>query len=151
MLITVTDYNNEINRVQVALDKTTSPKQRHDYSKYLARLKKELRSISRFEELKAENEALNSKLSQSQPLPCKVGDIVYTVTFCFGDGFAANGEHISKSGYFMQKIEVTERNLYRICELFRTRKAYFTPEAAKLRLKELPNLDLFQGLQEDIE
>lgn len=107
--------------------------------------------ISRFEELKAENEALNSKLSQSQPLPCKVGDIVYTVTLCFGDGFAANGEHISKSGYFMQKIEVTERNLYRICELFRMQKAYFTPEAAKLRLKELPNFDLLQGLQGDIE
>lgn len=44
MLITVTDYNNEINRVQAALDKSTSPKQRHDYNKYLARLKKELHS-----------------------------------------------------------------------------------------------------------
>lgn len=28
MLITVTDYNNEINRVQTAMDKTSSPKQR---------------------------------------------------------------------------------------------------------------------------
>lgn len=93
--------------------------------------------ISRFEELKAENEALNSKLSQSQPLPCKVGDTVYTVTFCLADGYAENGEQISKSGYFMQKVEVTERNLYRICELFRMRKAYFTPEAAQLRLREL--------------
>lgn len=42
MLITVTDYNNEINRVQTALAKTSSPKQRRDYEKYLNRLKREL-------------------------------------------------------------------------------------------------------------
>lgn len=42
MLITVTDYNNEISRVQLALDKSTSPKQRRDYGKYLNRLKREL-------------------------------------------------------------------------------------------------------------
>ena len=42
MLITVTDYNNEISRVQTALDKTSSPKQRRDYGKYLNRLKREL-------------------------------------------------------------------------------------------------------------
>ncbi len=42
MLITVTDYTNEINRVQLALDKSTSPKQRRDYGKYLNRLKREL-------------------------------------------------------------------------------------------------------------
>ena len=54
MLITVTDYNNEINRVQVALDKTTSTKQRHEYSKYLARLKKELRSAQERERRRRE-------------------------------------------------------------------------------------------------
>lgn len=42
MLITVTDYNNEINRVQTAMDKTSSQKQRRDYEKYLNRLKREL-------------------------------------------------------------------------------------------------------------
>lgn len=42
MLITVTDYNNEINRVQTAMGKTSSPKQRRDYGKYLNRLKREL-------------------------------------------------------------------------------------------------------------
>ena len=42
MLITVTDYNNEISRVQTAMDKTASPKQRRDYGKYLNRLKREL-------------------------------------------------------------------------------------------------------------
>lgn len=42
MLITVTDYNNEINRVQTAMDKTSSAKQRRDYGKYLNRLKREL-------------------------------------------------------------------------------------------------------------
>lgn len=42
MLITVTDYNIEINRVQTAMDKTSSPKQRRDYGKYLNRLKREL-------------------------------------------------------------------------------------------------------------
>lgn len=42
MLITVTDYNNEISRVQTAMDKTSSPKQRRDYEKYLNRLKREL-------------------------------------------------------------------------------------------------------------
>lgn len=42
MLITVTDYNNEINRVQTAMDKTSSPKQRRAFGKYLNRLKREL-------------------------------------------------------------------------------------------------------------
>lgn len=42
MLITVTDYNNEINRVQTAMGKTSSLKQRRDYGKYLNRLKREL-------------------------------------------------------------------------------------------------------------
>lgn len=43
MLITITDYHNEIDRIQTALNATTSPKQRKDYTKYLARLKRELR------------------------------------------------------------------------------------------------------------
>lgn len=42
MLITVTDYNNEISRVQTAMGKTSSLKQRRDYGKYLNRLKREL-------------------------------------------------------------------------------------------------------------
>ena len=42
MLITVADYNNEIARVQAALNKTDSPKQKRDYGKYLNRLKREL-------------------------------------------------------------------------------------------------------------
>ncbi len=54
MLITVADYNNEISRVQAALDKTTSPKQRRDYGKYLARLKKELHSAQERERRRRE-------------------------------------------------------------------------------------------------
>ena len=42
MLITVTVYNTEMNRVQPAMDKTSSAKQRRDYGKYLNRLKREL-------------------------------------------------------------------------------------------------------------
>ena len=42
MLITVVDYNHEIARVQAALNKTDSPKQKRDYGKYLNRLKREL-------------------------------------------------------------------------------------------------------------
>ena len=42
MLITAVDYNNEIARVQAALEKTTSPKQKRDYGKYLNRLNREL-------------------------------------------------------------------------------------------------------------
>ena len=49
MLITVTDYNNEINRVQAALDKSTSTKQRRNYGKYLNRLKRELNGAQRRE------------------------------------------------------------------------------------------------------
>lgn len=44
MLVTVADYANEIARVQAALDKTLSPKQKRDYGKYLKRLKRELDS-----------------------------------------------------------------------------------------------------------
>lgn len=49
MLITVTDYNNEISRVQTAMGKTSSPKQRRDYGKYLNRHKRELNGAQEME------------------------------------------------------------------------------------------------------
>lgn len=42
MLITVIDYQNEIARIQAAINKTNSPKQKRDYGKYIKKLKREL-------------------------------------------------------------------------------------------------------------
>ena len=47
MLITVTDYNNEISRAEDELKNAASTKRRHDLTKYISRLKRELTSALR--------------------------------------------------------------------------------------------------------
>ena len=47
-LNTLADYQQEIARVQAALDKTESEHLRRDYSKYLKRLHRQMRSYIQF-------------------------------------------------------------------------------------------------------
>ena len=52
MLKTINDYKAEIERVEVALSKTTSRKLINDYTKYLSRLKRDVRDYYKFKEAK---------------------------------------------------------------------------------------------------
>lgn len=48
MLKTLNDYEKEIKRVEIALTKTTSQKLINDYTKYRAKLLKEVRDYKRY-------------------------------------------------------------------------------------------------------
>lgn len=87
--------------------------------------------------LKAENAALRERLEKAVKFPCKVGDILYTVTFSLCDGYDDCGNRLYNSGWNILKEKVTEKNFYRMCDFVRNGKAFFSEEGAKVRLKEL--------------
>ncbi len=87
--------------------------------------------------LKAENAELRERLEKAVELPCKVGDILYTVTFSLCDGYDDCGNRLYNSGWNIFKEKVTEKNFYRMCDFVRNGKAFFSEEGAKVRLKEL--------------
>lgn len=74
-------------------------------------------------------------------LPCKVGDTFYSVDFIFSDGYEFDKKGHEKavhfSGWKIIKTEVTEKNIYRICDMYVSGKIFETREAAESRLKEL--------------
>lgn len=74
-------------------------------------------------------------------LPCKVGDTFYSVDFIFSDGYEFDKKGHEKavhfSGWKIIKTEVTEKNIYRICDMYVSGKIFETREAAEARLKEL--------------
>ena len=89
------------------------------------------------EKLKAENTALRERLEKSIILPCKVGDIIYIITFGY------NGKHVTPNNfadcwsYGMEEVEVTEENLFIMCSHFRDGSAFFDRASAEKRLAEL--------------
>lgn len=88
-------------------------------------------------ELQAENATLRERLDKSIILPCKVGDIIYIITFGY------NGKHVTPNNfadcwsYGMKEVEVTEENLFIMCSHFRDGSAFFDRAEAEARLAEL--------------
>ena len=87
--------------------------------------------------LQSENAALRERLDKSIILPCKVGDIIYIITFGY------NGKHVTPNNfadcwsYGMEEVEVTEGNLFIMCSHFRDGSAFFDRASAEKRLAEL--------------
>lgn len=87
--------------------------------------------------LKKENAALRERLDKAVELPCKVGDIIYIITFVY------NGKHVTRDNfadcwsYGMEEVEVTENNLFIMCSHFKDGSAFFDRAAAEKRLAEL--------------
>ena len=87
--------------------------------------------------LQSENAALRERLDKSIILPCKVGDIIYIITFGY------NGKHVTPNNfadcwsYGMEEVEVTEGNLFIMCSHFRDGSAFFDRASAEARLAEL--------------
>ena len=87
--------------------------------------------------LKSENAELHERLDKSIILPCKVGDIIYIITFGY------NGKHVTPNNfadcwsYGMEEVEVTEDNLFIMCNHFRDGSAFFDRADAEARLAEL--------------
>lgn len=87
--------------------------------------------------LQAENAALREQVSKMVMPPCTLGDTLYIVACTFGDGYDDDDEIIHQSGFSVVKRVVTEKNFYRMCDLVRNGKAFFSREAALARLAEL--------------
>lgn len=89
------------------------------------------------DDLKSENAALRERLSKAVELPCKVGDIIYIITFGY------NGKHVTPDNladcwsYGMEEVEVTEDNLFIMCSHFKDGSAFTDRAAAQKRLAEL--------------
>lgn len=87
--------------------------------------------------LEAENTALREQISKMIMPPCTLGDTLYLVSFCFGDGYDEAGNATHTCGWQISKTKVDEKNFYHMCDLVRNRKALFSREAAEARLAEL--------------
>lgn len=86
--------------------------------------------------LEAENAALRKQISEMVMPPCTLGDTLYIVACTFGDGYVED-EIVHQSGFSVVKSVVTEKNFYRMCDLVRNGKAFFSQEAAERELEEL--------------
>ena len=86
--------------------------------------------------LEAENTALRKQISEMIMPPCTLGDTLYIVACTFGDGYVED-EIVHQSGFSVVKSVVTEKNFYRMCDLVRNGKAFFSREAAERELEEL--------------
>lgn len=104
-----------------------------------AKLKEMLSRVKsgRVSKLKAENAALRKQISEMVMPPCTLGDTLYLVSFCFGDGYDEAGNATHTSGWQITETKVDEKNFYKMCDLVRNGKAFFSREAAEARLAEL--------------
>lgn len=87
--------------------------------------------------LQAENAALREQISKMIMPPCTLGDTLYIISFCFGDGYDDAGNAVHTSSWQITETKVDEKNFYRMCDLVRNKKAFFSKEAAVARLVEL--------------
>ena len=94
-------------------------------------------TLAYIQQLKAENAALRKQISEMVMPPCTLGDTLYLVSFCFGDGYDEAGNATHTSGWQITETKVDEKNFYKMCDLVRNGKAFFSREAAETRLAEL--------------
>lgn len=87
--------------------------------------------------LQAENVALREQISKMIMPPCTLGDMLYLTSFCFRDGYDEAGNATHTSGWQITETKVDEKNFYKMCDLVRNKKAFFSREAAEARLAEL--------------
>ncbi len=86
--------------------------------------------------LESENAALREQISKMIMPPCTLGDTLYITSFYFGDGYDEAGNAVHTSGWQITETKVDENNFYRMCDLVRNEKAFFSREAAEARLAE---------------
>ena len=85
----------------------------------------------------AENSALRKQISEMIMPPCTLGDTLYSTSFYFCDGYDEAGNAVHTSGWQITETKVDEKNFYKMCDLVRNGKAFFSREAAEARLAEL--------------
>ena len=93
-------------------------------------------TLAYLQRLKSENAALRKQISEMVMPPCTLGETLYIVACTFGDGYVED-EIVHQSGFSVVKSVVTEKNFYKMCDLVRNGKAFFSREAAERELEEL--------------
>ena len=93
--------------------------------------------IKGIEMLEAENVSLRERLDRAIILPCKVGDIIYIITFGYNGKRVTPDNFADCWSYGMEEVEVTEDNLFIMCSHFRDGSAFFDRADAEARLAEL--------------
>ena len=88
--------------------------------------------------LESENAALREQISKMIMPPCTLGDTLYIISFCFGDGYDEAENAIHTSGWQITETKVDEKNFYKMCDLIRNEIAFFSREAAE-DLEEVKN------------
>lgn len=86
--------------------------------------------------LKAENAALRKQISEMLTPLCTLGDKLYHYELSFGEGFDENGKVIYTSSMDIIETEVTRDNIWRMCDLVRNKRAFFSREALVASYKE---------------
>ena len=115
-----------------------SDEEREDLNTFRHELVKQARWWKwKAEALESENAKLRDQVSKMIMPSCTLGDTLYVVSFCFGDGYDEAGNTIHTSGWKITETKVDEKNFYRMCDLVRNEKAFFSRAAAKSRLAEL--------------
>lgn len=104
---------------------------------YTAKCKETKANQKTIEQLKAESAYLREQISKMIMPPCTLGDTLYITSFCFSDGYDEAGNAVHASGWQISETKVDEKNFYRMCDLVRNNKAFFSREAAEARLAEL--------------
>ncbi len=89
------------------------------------------------EGLQAENAALREQISKMIMPPCTLGDTLYIISFCFGDGYDEAGNAVHTIDWQISETKVDEKNFYKMCDLVRNERAFFSSEAAEARLAEM--------------
>lgn len=87
--------------------------------------------------LEAENAALREQISKMIMPPCTLGDTLHLISFYFGDGYEETGNAVHRIDWQITETKVNEKNFYKMCDLVRNKKAFFSREAAVARLAEL--------------
>ena len=95
------------------------------------------RAVEEIIRLRDENAALREQISKMIMPPCTLGDTLHVISFYFGDGYDERGKAVHKIGWQITETKVDEKNFYRMCDLVRNKKAFFSREAAVARLAEL--------------
>ena len=93
-------------------------------------------TLAYIQRLKAENAALREQISKMIMPPCTLGDTLHVISFYFGDGYDDAGNAVHKIGWQITETKVDEKNFYKMCDLVRNKKAFFSREAAEVRLAE---------------
>ena len=92
--------------------------------------------IGLIERLQAENAALRKQISEMLTPLCTLGDKLYHYELSFGEGFDENGKVIYTSSMDIIETEVTRDNIWRMCDLVRNKRAFFSREALVASYKE---------------